>query len=79
MFPARHARIEPTKDGYYVIDMQSTNGTFVNDNSANNGNALLCTTATIFAWAIAFSAFWPVATSRPSTTKKSIASQSLMP
>ena len=37
----RHAGIEPTKDGYYVIDMQSTNGTFVNDNSANNGNALL--------------------------------------
>jgi diguanylate cyclase (GGDEF)-like protein len=37
----RHARIEPTNTGYYVLDMQSTNGTFVNDNSANDGNALL--------------------------------------
>ena len=37
----RHARIEPTKDGYYVLDMQSTNGTFVNDVPANDGNAVL--------------------------------------
>jgi diguanylate cyclase (GGDEF)-like protein len=27
----RHARIEPASDGYYVCDLQSTNGTFVND------------------------------------------------
>lgn len=27
----RHARIEPTPQGYYVTDLQSTNGTFVND------------------------------------------------
>jgi diguanylate cyclase (GGDEF)-like protein len=27
----RHARIEPTPEGYYVSDQQSTNGTFVND------------------------------------------------
>ncbi len=27
----RHARIEPTADGYYAVDLQSTNGTFVND------------------------------------------------
>jgi len=27
----RHARIEPTADGYAVADLNSTNGTFVND------------------------------------------------
>jgi len=27
----RHARIQPDADGYYVVDLQSTNGTFVND------------------------------------------------
>lgn len=27
----RHARIEPTTEGYFVHDQQSTNGTFVND------------------------------------------------
>src|SRR5262249_30475536 len=27
----RHARIEPTPDGYFAIDLQSTNGTFVNN------------------------------------------------
>jgi diguanylate cyclase (GGDEF)-like protein len=27
----RHARIEPTAEGYFVHDQQSTNGTFVND------------------------------------------------
>ncbi len=27
----RHARIEPSPDGYFAIDLQSTNGTFVND------------------------------------------------
>jgi diguanylate cyclase (GGDEF)-like protein len=28
----RHLRIEPTPEGFYVHDQQSTNGTFVNDN-----------------------------------------------
>jgi diguanylate cyclase (GGDEF)-like protein len=27
----RHARVEPSTDGYYIVDVQSTNGTFVND------------------------------------------------
>ncbi len=27
----RHARIQPTADGYLAVDLQSTNGTFVND------------------------------------------------
>jgi two-component system, cell cycle response regulator len=27
----RHARIQPTADGYSAVDLQSTNGTFVND------------------------------------------------
>jgi len=27
----KHARIEPSGDGYYVVDLKSTNGTFVND------------------------------------------------
>jgi diguanylate cyclase (GGDEF)-like protein len=27
----RHAKIDPTADGYFVFDLQSTNGTFVND------------------------------------------------
>ncbi len=30
----RHARIQPGSDGYYAIDLQSTNGTFVNDTPA---------------------------------------------
>jgi two-component system, cell cycle response regulator len=30
----RHARIQPGADGYYVTDLQSTNGTFVNDTPA---------------------------------------------
>jgi diguanylate cyclase (GGDEF)-like protein len=32
----RHARIEPAPDGYYVFDLQSTNGTFVNDKPLTN-------------------------------------------
>src|ERR1700719_3891967 len=27
----RHARIQPGADGFYAVDLQSTNGTFVND------------------------------------------------
>jgi diguanylate cyclase (GGDEF)-like protein len=30
-----HARIQPGMDGYYVVDLQSTNGTFVNDKTAS--------------------------------------------
>jgi diguanylate cyclase (GGDEF)-like protein len=30
----RHARVEPGDEGYYAVDMQSTNGTFINDQSA---------------------------------------------
>jgi diguanylate cyclase (GGDEF)-like protein len=31
----RHARIQPGGEGYYAIDLQSTNGTFVNDTPAS--------------------------------------------
>jgi diguanylate cyclase (GGDEF)-like protein len=31
----RHARIQPGADGYYAVDLQSTNGTFVNDAPAS--------------------------------------------
>jgi two-component system, cell cycle response regulator len=31
----RHARIQPAADGYYAVDLQSTNGTFVNDVAAS--------------------------------------------
>ena len=31
----RHARVQPGTDGYYAIDLQSTNGTFVNDAPAS--------------------------------------------
>src|SRR4051794_29138633 len=31
----RHARIQPGADGYYAVDLQSTNGTFVNDTPAS--------------------------------------------
>jgi two-component system cell cycle response regulator len=31
----RHARINPGADGYYAVDLQSTNGTFVNDVQAS--------------------------------------------
>ena len=32
----RHAKIEPTGEGFYVYDQQSTNGTFVNDRQLDN-------------------------------------------
>jgi diguanylate cyclase (GGDEF)-like protein len=32
----RHAKIEPTAEGYFVNDQQSTNGTFVNDRQLDN-------------------------------------------
>jgi two-component system cell cycle response regulator len=31
----RHARIQPGADGYFAVDLQSTNGTFVNDHPAS--------------------------------------------
>jgi len=31
----RHARIQPGADGYYAVDLQSLNGTFVNDQPAS--------------------------------------------
>jgi diguanylate cyclase (GGDEF)-like protein len=31
----RHARIQPAADGYHAVDLQSTNGTFVNDEPAS--------------------------------------------
>ncbi|MFO0863097.1 MAG: GGDEF domain-containing protein [Gemmataceae bacterium] len=31
----RHARIQPGADGYYAVDLQSTNGTYVNDQPAS--------------------------------------------
>src|SRR3954469_6443543 len=27
----KHARIQPGSDGYYAVDLQSTNGTYIND------------------------------------------------
>jgi diguanylate cyclase (GGDEF)-like protein len=37
----RHARVQHMTEGFYVLDMQSTNGTFVNDQPANDGNPIL--------------------------------------
>jgi diguanylate cyclase (GGDEF)-like protein len=37
----RHARVENLTDGFYVLDMQSTNGTFVNDQPSKDGNPIL--------------------------------------
>lgn len=37
----RHARIEHLPEGYFVLDMQSTNGTFINDNATKDGNPIL--------------------------------------
>jgi len=31
----RHARLQPGADGYYAVDLQSTNGTYVNDQPAS--------------------------------------------
>jgi two-component system cell cycle response regulator len=36
----RHARVEHLDDGFYVLDMQSTNGTFVNDAVSKEGNPI---------------------------------------
>ncbi|HUR54235.1 MAG TPA: GGDEF domain-containing protein, partial [Gemmataceae bacterium] len=33
----RHVRIEPSPEGYFVCDLQSTNGTFVNDQQIDSG------------------------------------------
>ena len=66
----RHARIQPGADGYYAVDLQSTNGTYVNDVPASmyklkDGDYLPSAIASIASsWA---------ATSRTSITKKSIA------
>jgi two-component system, cell cycle response regulator len=37
----RHARVEHMPEGFYVLDMQSTNGTFVNDAPSKDGNPIL--------------------------------------
>jgi two-component system, cell cycle response regulator len=37
----RHARIEHMPEGYFVLDMQSTNGTFINDSATKDGNPIL--------------------------------------
>jgi two-component system, cell cycle response regulator len=37
----RHARIEKIGDEYYVLDMQSTNGTYVNDKQSLPGDPIL--------------------------------------
>src|SRR4051794_5995833 len=37
----RHARIERLTDGFHVLDMQSTNGTFVNDKASEEGNSIM--------------------------------------
>src|SRR5262245_21277202 len=36
----RHARVEPGSDGYMVLDLGSTNGTFVNDKQLENPTPL---------------------------------------
>lgn len=36
----RHARIDPTSNGYWVYDQQSTNGTFVNDRQIETATLL---------------------------------------
>lgn len=36
----RHARVEHLQEGFFVLDMQSTNGTFVNDEAAKDGNPI---------------------------------------
>src|SRR5262245_49693133 len=36
----RHARVEPQSEGFVVLDLQSTNGTFVNDALATEGTLL---------------------------------------
>ncbi len=36
----RHVRIEPVGDGYYVLDLQSTNGSFINDKQLTEGQLL---------------------------------------
>jgi two-component system, cell cycle response regulator len=36
----RHARIEPQPEGFVVLDLNSTNGTFINDNQTNGGVVL---------------------------------------
>ena len=70
----RHARIQPGADGYYAVDLQSTNGTFVNDIPASI--CKLKPTATTCASATASTASSPAATSRRSTTRRSTASPS---
>jgi diguanylate cyclase (GGDEF)-like protein len=37
----RHARIEHMTEGFFVLDMQSTNGTFINDSATKDGNPVL--------------------------------------
>jgi diguanylate cyclase (GGDEF)-like protein len=37
----RHARIENMPEGYFVLDMQSTNGTFINDVPSKEGEPVL--------------------------------------
>jgi diguanylate cyclase (GGDEF)-like protein len=37
----RHARIEHMPEGFFVLDMQSTNGTFINDSASKDGNPVL--------------------------------------
>jgi diguanylate cyclase (GGDEF)-like protein len=37
----RHARIETQPEGFLVLDMQSTNGTYVNDVASKDGNPIL--------------------------------------
>jgi len=37
---ARHARIDPRRDGVWVLDLDSTNGTFVNDRRIDSPHRL---------------------------------------
>ena len=69
----RHARLQPGAEGHYAVDLQSTNGTFVNDVPGLHVRNSRTGDPYCYASAIAFIVSWRAATSRPNTTKKSIA------
>jgi pSer/pThr/pTyr-binding forkhead associated (FHA) protein len=76
----KHAEIRPATGGHFLIDLRSTNGTFINDRPATTyrlSDGDYIETAITSASAPASSATWPATTSRRFTTKKSTASRLL--